>query len=108
MFYDNESFYKFVKDCKKAGITVPIIPGLKILRSKSQLNTIPKNFHINFPEKLTEKIAAEPERMEEIGLEWACEQVQGLLDFKVPSIHFYVMNDADTVINVIKEFRQAP
>ena len=108
MFYDNESFYKFVKDCKKAGITVPIIPGLKVLRSKSQLNTIPKNFHINFPEKLTEKIAAEPERMEEIGLEWACEQVQGLLDFKVPSIHFYVMNDADTVINVIKEFRQAP
>ena len=33
MFFDNKKFFDYVDACKKAGITVPIIPGLKVIRS---------------------------------------------------------------------------
>ena len=105
MFYDNEYFYRFVRECKKVGITVPIIPGLKILKSESQLRTIPKNFHINFPDELVGKLTESPQRTSEIGFQWACDQVRGLLDFGVPSVHFYIMNDVETVIRVVKKFQ---
>ena len=105
MFYDNERFYSFVRECRKAGIGVPIIPGIKVLTKESQLRTVPRSFHVNFPEELTRRVAEEPARAPEIGLEWACGQVRGLLDFKAPSVHFYVMNDVESVVRVVKRFR---
>src|SRR5690554_2817709 len=47
MFYDNSVYFKYLDKCRKEGIDVPIIPGLKILTSKSHLINIPKNFYIN-------------------------------------------------------------
>ena len=105
MFYDNECYIHFVKKCREAGITVPIIPGLKVLKSESQLRTIPKNFHINFPDELVGEVMASPHRATEIGLSWAKKQVQGLLDFGVPCVHFYIMNDVDTIIRVVDQFQ---
>lgn len=105
MFYDNERFYAFAGECRRAGIDVPVIPGIKILTRESQLTTIPKNFHINLPEELTRRVAEDPGRAPEVGLEWACAQVRGLLDFGAPSVHFYVMNDVESVVRVVERFR---
>ena len=105
MFYDNGGFYNFVQECRAQGITVPIIPGLKVVKSQSQLRTIPKNFHINFPSELTEQIMEDPKHTEEIGFRWTCKQIEGLLNFQVPSVHFYVMNDVDMIIRIVEKFR---
>ncbi len=105
MFYNNDHYFKFVEECRKAGITIPIIPGLKIVKSVAQLRTLPRNFYINFPDELVNEMMAAPEHAKEIGLNHAMKQAEGLLSYGVPGVHFYIMNDADSVINVVKKFR---
>ena len=79
-------------ECRNMGITAPIIPGLKILTSKAQLNSIPKDFHVSIPEALSDEVeSSKPEDVLNVGVEWAANQVRELLDRNVPSVHFYVM-----------------
>jgi len=92
MFYDNKFYFDFLDKCRKEEINVPIIPGLKILTSKTQLHSIPKNFHVTVPDELADEVyAAKSEDVMEIGVRWAEKQVEDLLNKNVPSVHFYVM-----------------
>jgi len=101
MFFENKYFYQFVEDCRKVGINVPIIPGLKILKSARQLKTIPKNFYIDFPDELVDLVKNNPENVAQIGIDWAIKQCEGLLEFGVPDLHFYIMNEGAALIKVI-------
>lgn len=106
MFYDNNVYFKFVEQCRKAGITVPIIPGLKIITNKSHLVTVPRNFYINIPEELSDEVmAAKPEQVLEIGAEWAAKQVEELFDHKVPSVHFYIMQNSKPVQKLMEHLK---
>ena len=107
MFFENKHYYNFVEDCRKAGITVPIIPGLKILKSVRQLKTIPQNFYIDFPDELVELVRKNPENITQIGIDWAIKQCEGLLDFGVPDLHFYIMNEGHSLIKVINHLSNA-
>ncbi|MFQ6674401.1 MAG: methylenetetrahydrofolate reductase, partial [Fidelibacterota bacterium] len=102
MFFDNASFFPFVERCRKAGIDVPIIPGLKILTTRRHLRILPEIFHVQVPETLAGRVReAAPGEVKNIGMEWAIQQCQGLLDAKVPCIHFYIMQDAGAVTQII-------
>lgn len=105
MFFDNEKYFDFVKSCREAGITVPIVPGLKILRSVEQLKSVPKNFYVDIPEVLSDEILKNPEHAAEVGKKWAIKQVEGLISAKAPVVHFYVMNDSNLVVDVVKKAR---
>lgn len=102
MFFDNKDYFKFVETCRDAGITVPIIPGLKIFNSRRHLTSLPKHFHISLPEQLVDEIQESPKHVKEIGVNWGIKQCEELLNAQVPCIHFYVMNDTRAVSNVIK------
>ena len=104
MFYENKHYFNFVKQCREAGINVPIIPGLKVLKKASQLKTIPKNFYIDFPDELVEEVTKTPQHVEQIGINWAIKQTEELLAGGAPCIHFYIMNDTSSVIEVVKKF----
>lgn len=104
MFFNNEKYFEFAKICEEENITCPIIPGLKILRTVKQLQNIPKSFYIDFPDELVDEVMENQEHVEEIGINWAIKQVKELFDKGVPNVHFYVMNNADAVIKVIKSF----
>lgn len=98
MFFDNQKFYNYRDECKAEGIDVPIIPGLKILTSKAQVKTIPRNFFIDIPDELAEEIlAAKNEHVVEIGVNWALKQVEDLLNRNVPAIHFYIMQNSQPI-----------
>ena len=102
MFFDNDHFFRFVDECRRQGITAPIIPGLKILRTKRQLTSIPKFFHCDIPPALADEVsAAEPDGVGDVGVAWAIEQSQALLAAGVPSLHFYVMSSATAVNQVL-------
>lgn len=105
MFFDNEKFYTFKKACIEAGITVPIIPGLKIIKNVAQLKTVPKTFNVDLPEGLVDEITASPAHVEEIGRRWALAQVQDLVKNDEKNLHFYIMNDAGLVIDLVKKFK---
>lgn len=98
MFFDNRVYLEYVERCRTAGITVPIIPGLKILSGKPQLSTIPRNFYVDIPTALADEVLAAPaEEAMEIGVRWAQAQAEELLDRGVSSIHFYVMQSSRAV-----------
>jgi methylenetetrahydrofolate reductase (NADPH) len=105
MFFDNEKYFEFVRLCRAAGINVPIIPGIKVLKSAEQLKSIPKSFFINVPEVLSDEILKDPVHAKEIGIRWATKQVEGLLAKNVPCVHFYVLNDAKNVVEIVKKFK---
>lgn len=101
MFYDNKVYFDFVQKCRDAGITVPIIPGLKVLTSKSHLSNIPKNFYINIPEELSgEVLEAKDEHVMDIGAKWTAKQAEELINNGAPSLHFYIMQSAKPIIKM--------
>lgn len=101
MFFDNRHYFAYVDACREAGIEVAILPGIKILSTTGQLTSIPRNFYCDLPDQLVAEVEADPDRVKEIGVEWAAEQVQGLLDGGAPAIHFYVMESAVAVSKVL-------
>ena len=106
MFYDNKYYFDYVKLCREAGIDIPIIPGLKILTSKSQLHSIPKNFHVSIPTELADEVeAAKPDDVLKIGVEWSVNQVKQLLDENVPSVHFYIMLDSKPISMLLDQLK---
>ncbi|KPP96094.1 MAG: 5,10-methylenetetrahydrofolate reductase MetF [Bacteroidetes bacterium HLUCCA01] len=102
MFFDNQVFFEFVDKCRAEGITIPIIPGLKVLTRANHLVTLPKAFHLSIPCDLSDAVAADPESTSSIGQEWARKQCLELLDHGVPGLHFYIMSDPSPAINVIE------
>jgi methylenetetrahydrofolate reductase (NADPH) len=106
MFFDNPHYFRFVDLCREAGIDVPIIPGIKILTTARQLQSIPKNFHCEIPSALSDEVlAAGKKHVVDIGVEWAIRQSRELLDAGVPALHFYVMQNADAVGRVVTALR---
>ncbi|WP_413291179.1 methylenetetrahydrofolate reductase [Bdellovibrio sp. HCB337] len=105
MFFDNKKYFEYVRQCREAGITVPIVPGLKILKSAAQLKSIPKNFYIDLPEGFVDEVQDSPAHAAELGKRWAKKQIEELLDFGVPSIHFYVLNDVHSVAEIVRSFK---
>lgn len=98
MFFDNRHYFRYVEACRAAGVAAPIIPGLKVLTHPKQLTSIPRTFHVDIPPALADEAAAvPPERVRDVGVEWALAQARELLDRGVPSVHFYVMLDAGAV-----------
>jgi methylenetetrahydrofolate reductase (NADPH) len=105
MFFDNSKFYEFVKKCREIGITVPIIPGLKPLTSKSQLNSIPKNFFLTIPEELVETIenSKDDEEVRQIGVDWCVTQSKELMKSGVPVLHYYTMGNWRNTVEIAKK-----
>ncbi len=103
MFYDNADYTEYLRLCREAGITVPIIPGLKLIENVRQLRTLPKHFHVTLPDELVDEITESPRHVKEIGRRWGRKQVEGLMNTGAECIHFYVMNDASPVVEMIAD-----
>jgi methylenetetrahydrofolate reductase (NADPH) len=104
MFFNNAHYFNFVKMCREAGINVPIIPGIKILTTKKHLSSLPKDFIIEIPEELSDEILnSDIKHTQEIGINWAYKQVEELLNFGVPAVHFYILQNAAPIQKLIKK-----
>jgi methylenetetrahydrofolate reductase (NADPH) len=103
MFFDNATFFRYVDACRAAGINVPIIPGLKIVTAHAHLSSLPSNFFVSLPKELSdEAAAAKPGHVTDVGVEWAARQTEDLLSRGVPTVHFYVMQNAKAVGKVLE------
>ena len=105
MFFDNQKYFDFVKKVREAGITVPIIPGIKPMISQKQLTSIPTAFHCDIPEAFTRELmrATTKEDQFRVGTEWCIAQCRELISRGVPSLHFYTSGRARSVEAVAKE-----
>lgn len=106
MFFDNSVYYRFVDRCRAAGITVPVIPGLKPITSSRQISLLPQAFSIDIPVELTSELNAAGEDHEavyRIGTDWCIAQCRDLLAHGVPAVHFYTMGKAGNVVRILRE-----
>lgn len=105
MFFDNKKYYDFVDRCRRAGINVPIIAGLKPITTMSQLNLLPKVFHVDLPMELaTELMKCHTDaEAKQVGVEWCRMQAADLIAHNIPSIHFYSLNAARSVEQVARD-----
>lgn len=103
MFFDNQQFFSFVERCREAGITVPIIPGLKPISSKRQIDLLPRSFHIDIPQELVAMLSAAKTSDDayQAGIEWCVSQSRELLNHGVPAIHYYTMAKTDNVRKIV-------
>jgi methylenetetrahydrofolate reductase (NADPH) len=107
LFYDNEVFFRFVKSCRDQGVTIPIIPGLKILTRRTHVTSIPKHFNVAVPEGLVAQVAAATdEDVQDVGIRWAYEQTLQLFEQGVPSAHFYVMQDTGPLVSLLEMLKK--
>lgn len=108
MFFDNQKYFDYVNRAKEVGITIPLIPGLKILTSKRHLHSIPSIFHVDLPVELTERISAAKTREEiiEVGVDWAYKQTIELLEFGVPCVHFYIMQNTSPFLKLMERLKK--
>jgi methylenetetrahydrofolate reductase (NADPH) len=99
MFFDNQKYFQFVEAAKKAGINVPIIPGLKPLAVKRHLQLLPQFFSIDLPESLISAVESckTNKDVRQVGIEWAIQQSKELLDAGVPVLHYYSMGKSDNI-----------
>ena len=106
MFFDNSVFYSYVEKCRKAGINVPIIPGLKPISTARQVALLPQSFSLDIPKELTEAIAQAGDDKEEvyrIGTQWCAAQCKDLLAHGVPAVHFYTMGKPRNITEIMRE-----
>ena len=106
MFFDNKKYFEFVRMCRKHGIKIPIIPGIKPISSVKQLSLLPHRFHLNLPNDLVDEVlkCKNNEDVRNVGVEWAVQQTRELIDFGVPCIHFYTMGKSENVKKIVQSF----
>ncbi len=105
MFFDNNKYFEFVDKCRKAGITVPIIPGLKPLATKKQLSILPHRFHVDLPDELTLEVlkCTSKEEVRRVGVEWCIQQSKELIKGGAPVLHYYSMGKSDNIQKIAGE-----
>lgn len=106
MFFDNSVFYSFRDRCRQAGISVPIIPGLKPLSTYRQTTLLPQSFSIDIPVELTEALkdaGDDKDAAYSIGTQWCISQCKDLLKHGVPAVHFYTMGKSRNITEILKE-----
>lgn len=98
LFYDNELFFHFLDEVRRAGITVPVLPGLMPITSAGQVKNIVGMSGTKLPKELTDSIECykgNPEDLKKAGLDYTKRQMENLLAHGVDGIHLYSMNKVE-------------
>lgn len=105
LFFDNNDFIKYIDKTQTIGINIPIIPGIMVIQSISQIERIVNLSGSNIPEELNKKLYKyqdNPDEIKKIGIDYAIKQVQELVKLNVQGLHFYPLNKSYAVSEVLK------
>jgi methylenetetrahydrofolate reductase (NADPH) len=105
LFFDNSKFFAFVDKCREAGITVPIVPGLKPLVTKRQLSILPQIFHVDIPDTLAMEVlkCKDNTQVRRVGIDWCIQQSKELMAAGVPVLHYYSMGKSKNIYEIARE-----
>lgn len=101
LFFDNAVYHRFVERCRRAGITVPIVPGIMPPLSLNQVKRMTQLSGSAVPEKLTRRLEAagdDADTVEFVGIDWALSQIRDLLAHGAPGYHLYILNRAKAAL----------
>lgn len=95
LFFDNRCAYDFLDKCRAARIRVPITFGIMPFMSKAQVTRMIFMCGASLPAPLVKLLARwenDPAGLYKAGIEYACQQIEGLAELGVDGIHLYTMN----------------
>jgi methylenetetrahydrofolate reductase (NADPH) len=101
LFFDNDAYYRFVERCLKAGITVPVVPGIMPVLSLKQIQRFTSMCGTSLPSTLIRRLEAAgdvPDVVEAVGIDWALGQIRDLLAHGAPGYHLYILNRAKSAL----------
>jgi len=104
LFFDNERYFSFVARARRAGIAVPIIPGIMPITGAEQIARFTSRCGASIPERLARALEvrkSEPEAVLDLGVAYATLQCVDLLARGVPAIHFYTLNKSPATRAVV-------
>src|SRR4030095_2626946 len=108
LFFDNRDYFDFVKKVRALNVGVRIIPGVMPVTSVSQLKTFTQMCGARIPEKMKsdlEKIQDDPAAVRRYGIDYAASQCEDLLAQGAPGIHFYTLNQAESVEGIYRKLK---
>lgn len=111
LFFDNDVYFRFVDDCRAAGITVPIIPGIMPVLSYRQIRRFTEMCGTTLPApllSLLEEAQEDPRAVEKIGVKWAANQINDLLPRGAPGYHLYILNKAGPTLALAEAIEAVP
>jgi methylenetetrahydrofolate reductase (NADPH) len=101
LFFDNSAYYRFVDACRRAGISVPIVPGIMTVLSLKQIQRFTQMCGASLPASLVRRLESAGEQaevVEAIGIDWALGQIRDLLAQGAPGYHLYILNRAKSAL----------
>jgi len=104
LFYNNEDFFDFRERCQRAGISVPIVPGLLPVTNLAQIQRIASLCGAKLPAQFQadlEKHADDEQGQFEVGVEFSIGQTSELVDSGVDGVHYYVLNKSEAARRVL-------
>lgn len=108
LFFDNDDYIRYADDLRALGVDVPIVPGIMPVQSAAQCRRMSAMCQSKIPPRLDElltKVDDDPDAAVQLGIEYATEQCQGLLQYGVPGIHFYSLNKSRSVAAIFDNLK---
>ncbi len=106
LFFDNDDYFRFVERARKIGISIPIIPGIMPITNFIQLEKFTSMCGAKIPKPLFEKLEKMKNDLEAIrnyGVEYAVKQCEELLKNNAPGLHFYILNQINSIQKIYRE-----
>jgi methylenetetrahydrofolate reductase (NADPH) len=113
LFFDNQYFFDFIERADRAGIRIPIIPGIMPITNVNQVKRFTRMCGASIPESLLlelESVDGDGEAVMKIGVRHAVEQCRDLLQQGVPGIHFYTLNKSSAtqaILELLSDLRSS-
>lgn len=104
LFYDNQSFFRFREQLDQAGVEIPVVAGIMPITEFARIKRITSMCGAIIPDELSNKLEAvkdDKAAQMEIGVQFAIEQCQELIDSGVRGIHFYVLNKSEACEKIL-------
>lgn len=106
LFYVNDDFFRFRDQCQTLGIEIPVVPGLLPVTNLAQIKRITSLCAAKLPKEFIDKLSEREDDADwqlKVGVEFATNQVQELIDQGVAGLHFYVLNKSEATLQVANQ-----
>ena len=104
-FYNADSYFHFVEQCHKMGITIPIVPGIMPIGKFSQLARFSDACGAEIPRwvrKTLESYGDDTASIQAFGMDVVTQMGERLLAGGAPGLHFYTLNQAAPSVEIWK------
>jgi methylenetetrahydrofolate reductase (NADPH) len=104
-FYNSDAYFRFVDDAYKLGADIPVVPGIMPIISSTQLMRFSDACGAEIPRWIRLRLQAfgdDTASIKAFGLDVVADLCEQLLNGGAPSLHFYTMNQAQAVKQLVE------